>query len=1051
MNHSQFDRGVHSMGSSIQNLKGSLLKLAGAVGLAFGVGAIINFGKESVKAASELNNAWIGLQSIVEGQGRSFGKAKSFIEEYISDGLVPLENAVAAYKNLAARGYDDKQIRQLMLALKDSASFGRQSSYALGEAIQTATEGLKNENSILVDNAGVTKNVSIMWREYAKSIGVGERSLTLAQRRQAEVNGILEETRFQAGDAAKLVNTYSGQVAMLGFNFQQLKVQIGNAIMPVVQAVLPGINAIIAALLKLAKVFAKVTALLFGKANAGTVGQVSANEEITSSGLAAADATDKLADSTAGAGSASKKAAKDMKGILAGFDELNILADKASGSLSGAAGGIGAGEIDADIPEFDIGNDAAEDAEEAFKSLGEIFKDTLGSMLTGITRLKEVFLDFAESFNNFNQTLYDAFKFDGVLERVEWLGRRLADAFNALVNAIDWQLWGQRLGAGLNLGLQFLTEFIYTFDWINLGKKLAEFINGLVYEVDWYDFGRLLWAKFKIGLETFAGFLTGLDMPALAKAASSIIMGFFDEMKNTIAKIDWAEIGRQVARFLSNIDWMGMLASALGAIKAAVLAGFDFLVGVIEQGSPGLLAAVSLVAGAMGVKFATDVVPKIVNIANAFQSFFKKIKDISVLLKYEMANLSGAINAVFGPGSTLAGIAMVVGGAVLAFTNFFSMLQNGFSLANEVLMLLGIAITALGAIILGVSTPVAAAIAGIVAVAGTLAAVFPDVVAAVITSWDTLRQTFVDSLQPIVDVVSSIQTSIQEWFDQMRAGWENYIQPVLQNIIDKFNEVVQQHIAPLIEQILKLIGNISEVVKILWETILSPFVSWLIGVMGPKIGATLEFIGSVFLTTIGVISDLITGLLQTLNGLIKFLTGVFTGDWEKAFNGIRNTVDGAITFVSGIIDGFVENLKSAVNWLKNFLGLSNETARVKSPSGYNTIHKYSQVYTIGRAENVLKSAPLPRLANGAVIPPNQQFAAILGDQRKGYNIEAPADLIYQMVAKGIRDSGAALNGGGNRPITVILQVDRRELGRVVYEVNTQETQRVGVRLARGTT
>lgn len=1040
------------MGSSIQTLKGSLLKLAGAVGLAFDVGAIINFGKESVKAASELNNAWIGLQSIVEGQGRSFGKAKSFIEEYISDGLVPLKNAVAAYKNLAARGYDDKQIRQLMLALKDSSSFGRQSSYALGEAIQTATEGLKNENSILVDNAGVTKNVSIMWREYAKSIGVGERSLTLAQRRQAEVNGILEETRFQAGDAAKLVNTYSGQVAMLGFNFQQLKVQIGNAIMPVVQAVLPGINAIIAALLKLAKVFAKVTALLFGKANAGTVGQVSANEEITSSGLAAADATDKLADSTAGAGSASKKAAKDMKGILAGFDELNILADKASGSLSGAAGGgSGSGVDDIEIPDVDLEGDPFENLEESISSLGALFIKTLDDMLAGIPALKAAFLEFASNFNDFNQKLYDAFTFPGVLERVQELGKELAAAFNDLVNAIDWQLWGQRLGAGLNLGLQFLTEFIYTFDWINLGKKLAEFINGLVYEVDWYDFGRLLWAKFKIGLETFAGFLTGLDMPALAKAASSIIMGFFDEMKNTIAKIDWAEIGRQVARFLSNIDWMGMLSSALGAIKEAVLAGFDFLVGVIEEGSPGLLAAVSLIAGAMGVKFATDVVPQIVNVANAFRSFFKKIKDISVLLKYEMANLSGAINAVFGPGSALAGIAMIVGGAVLAFTNFFSMLQNGFSLANEALMLLGIAITALGAIILGVATPVAAAIAGIVAVAGTLAAVFPDVVAAVITSWDTLRQTFVDSLQPIVDVVSSIQTSIQEWFDQMRAGWENYIQPVLQNIIDKFNEVVQQHIAPLIEQILKLIGNISEVVKILWETILSPFVSWLIGVMGPKIGATLEFIGSVFLTTIGVISDLITGLLQTLNGLIKFLTGVFTGDWEKAFNGIRNTVDGAITFVSGIIDGFVENLKSAVNWLKNFLGLSNETARVKSPSGYNTIHKYSQVYTIGRAENVLKSAPLPRLANGAVIPPNQQFAAILGDQRKGYNIEAPADLIYQMAAKAIHDSGVALNGGGNRPITVILQVDRRELGRVVYEVNTQETQRVGVRLARGTT
>jgi len=350
------------MNDSADDLKDTLVEVANVVGIAFGIAAIVNFGKESVNAASALSSALLGLQSIVEGQGQSFRKANAFVDEYISDGLVPLTDAVKAYKNLAARGYDDEQIKKVMIALKDAAAFGRQSSYSLGEAVSTAAEGLKNENSILVDNAGVTKNVAKMWDDYAKSIGTTANNLTQEQKIQAEVNGILEETRFQAGDAAKLVNTYSGQVAMLGFNFQQLKVQIGNAIMPVVQAVLPGINAIIAALLKLAKVFAKVTALLFGKANAGTVGQVSANEEITSSGLAAADATDKLADSTAGAGSASKKAAKDMKGILAGFDELNILADKASGSLSGAAGGIGAGEIDDVNPEFYIGNDASEDA-----------------------------------------------------------------------------------------------------------------------------------------------------------------------------------------------------------------------------------------------------------------------------------------------------------------------------------------------------------------------------------------------------------------------------------------------------------------------------------------------------------------------------------------------------------------------------------------------------------------------------------------------------------------------------------------------------------------
>ena len=92
----------------------------------------------------------------------------------------------------------------------------------------------------------------------------------------------------------------------------------------------------------------------------------------------------------------------------------------------------------------------------------------------------------------------------------------------------------------------------------------------------------------------------------------------------------------------------------------------------------------------------------------------------------------------------------------------------------------------------------------------------------------------------------------------------------------------------------------------------------------------------------------------------------------------------------------------------------------------------------------VSSVDLPRLASGAVIPPNREFLAVLGDQRQGMNIEAPAEMIRQMVADGIRAAGI---GSGNRSQTVILQVGRRELGRVVYELNKEETQRVGVRLA----
>lgn len=253
----------------------------------------------------------------MEGQGRSFFKAKQFIDEYIKDGLVPATQAIIAYKNLALRGYDDSQIQQVLIALKDSAAFGRQASYSLGQAVESATEGLKNENSILVDNAGVTKNVAKMWEEYAESIGTTANNLTKQQKIQAEVLGIMQETRFQTGDAAKVANTYSGQLMRLQFNFNNLKVAVGNALIPIAQAVMPSINAMIAGLTRLAYLAAQVTTALFGK-------QATQQKAVASSGSAAAGAQKELARATEAAGKAAVKS-------LAGFDELNVL-QKESGA-----------------------------------------------------------------------------------------------------------------------------------------------------------------------------------------------------------------------------------------------------------------------------------------------------------------------------------------------------------------------------------------------------------------------------------------------------------------------------------------------------------------------------------------------------------------------------------------------------------------------------------------------------------------------------------------------------------------------------------------------
>lgn len=208
----------------------------------------INMLKDGMEEAITVYNKFeasnMGLRSMIQGQGRDFQQAKGFIDSYISDGLIPMTDAVTAYKNLASRGYSDEQIKNTMNRLKDASAFGRRASLDMGSAVRTASEGLKNENSLLVDNSGITKNVSQMWADYARSIGVGEKSLTKTQKIQAEVNGIMQESRFQMGDAAKYAGMLGGQMQALSKNFMDIKNVFGAILSPAVQAIVGVLKAI---------------------------------------------------------------------------------------------------------------------------------------------------------------------------------------------------------------------------------------------------------------------------------------------------------------------------------------------------------------------------------------------------------------------------------------------------------------------------------------------------------------------------------------------------------------------------------------------------------------------------------------------------------------------------------------------------------------------------------------------------------------------------------------------------------------------------------------
>lgn len=336
LNSSKFKNGITSSSKMAEGaFSGSMKKVGGFIASAFSVVALTKFTKASVDAASQMQSAWTGLKSIADGSGKSFSTAQKYINEYTKDGLISVNEAATAYKNLLSRGYDTTQIEKTMTALKDSAAFGRQANYGLGEAVVTATEGLKNENSILVDNAGVTKNVAKMWEEWAKAHNTTTNAMTQAQKIEAEYNGILTETRFQTGDAVTYTKTFGGQVQTLKAAFTGLKVAVGSVVAPIAGAFIPIINSALVAVTNFFNGLKQVLAV-FGLSFPSVVSKASSG--ITNLGKNAVDTAGNIAST----GKAAKKAAKEVNKAFAGVDEINVLNNTKDTSSNGGSGGAGA-------------------------------------------------------------------------------------------------------------------------------------------------------------------------------------------------------------------------------------------------------------------------------------------------------------------------------------------------------------------------------------------------------------------------------------------------------------------------------------------------------------------------------------------------------------------------------------------------------------------------------------------------------------------------------------------------------------------------------------
>ena len=290
--------------------------------------------------------------------------------------------------------------------------------------------------------------------------------------------------------------------------------------------------------------------------------------------------------------------------------------------------------------------------------------------------------------------------------------------------------------------------------------------------------------------------------------------------------------------------------------------------------------------------------------------------------------------------------------------------------------------------------------------------IWQDLMSGIKTAWDTYGQ-------PLMD---GVILAFQNLEDLATLLWEAIVKPILQNLISVLQQLWSSHLKPLWDDILLLVASVANCLLDLWNNLLAPVAKWIIATFGPAFAEVFNAIADVVGVAVGAIADAIDLAVVVLRGLTDFLSAVFRGNWDAAWQAIGNTVNtvwdkmtNAIkTAVNGII-GFINRMISAVvtgiNAVINALnGLSFDL-----PDIFGGGH-------VGFNISTLTAPQIPYLAQGAVIPANREFLAVLGDQSHGTNVEAPLDTIKQAVAEVMEDLQAGQMAGFEAVVAVLREI-----------------------------
>ena len=544
---------VQASTNKIKAQSGSMLgvfgKLAKFAGFAYLGKKLLDVGMYSTQMALEVTASINQIKRQMGESSQSFLKWVNDNANAMNMGVGEATKYGAVYSNLFSGFIKDSNKLSAYTAkmLQTSAVVAEGSGRSITDVMERIRSGLLG-NTEAIEDLGINVNVAmIQSTEAFKRFANGQSwdQLDYQTQQQIRLMAILEQATAKYGDT--LSNSVNGSISLFKSLLKDSALNIGNAFLPIINAIMPVLNSFAMILKNVTAKLAEFIALMFNKKAtvkdgvAGAVGDMNGAMQDAAGGAGdladamgdADDASGGLADNLGDSAKNAKKAVKELLG-LAGFDEITLLnkKDDSDGAGSGGGGGGkggkgkkgkgGSGPFKDILPEV-----ALTDMDNQFKS---IF-DGLGDKLKGLTSL-------------FSKGFTAAFRAEG-LERIKiGLGQikttleeiatdpRVVNAFNGMAGKIAYslgQITGSLATVGVGIGV-LLAKSIAN----GLGRQKGRIIRALVAEFE--NTGNMFASAGNIAQAFADGFYDVITSTGAVRIGSSIVSALLS-LTSTIVEV----------------------------------------------------------------------------------------------------------------------------------------------------------------------------------------------------------------------------------------------------------------------------------------------------------------------------------------------------------------------------------------------------------------------------------------------------------------------------------------------------------------------------------